>query len=99
MWNMYYDDHGNPYYVSSKTGESKWEAPDWVEEFDQTTGASYFVKLDPYTGNALHSTWTKPHQFAKLVRTDMDQVAEEDDDDDDDDYFGRYNVGEVEEDP
>jgi hypothetical protein len=29
---------------------------------------SYYVKMDPYSGHALHSTWSKPQQFAQLIR-------------------------------
>jgi hypothetical protein len=30
---------------------------------------SYYVKLDPYGANALHSTWSRPSQFAHLIRS------------------------------
>jgi hypothetical protein len=39
VWQQLFDDKGNAYYYNSTTGESKWEAPEWVEETDPESGA------------------------------------------------------------
>ena len=36
---------GNIYYYNNKTGESQWEAPEWVEEMDTASGARYEVLI------------------------------------------------------
>jgi hypothetical protein len=38
-WQEQFDGQGNSYFVNSETGESRWEAPEWIEEFDEKTGA------------------------------------------------------------
>lgn len=68
VWQQLYDENGNAYYYDPESGESKWEAPEWVEEVDTESGASYYVKLDPYGAHALHSTWSRPQAFAHLIR-------------------------------
>ncbi len=45
---------------------------------------SYYVQLDKQTNNPLHSTWSKPDAFAKLIRNmKLDQVNEDDGEEDD----------------
>lgn len=73
VWYEHLDDQGNPYYYNSRTGESRWESPEWVEEMDKASGARYFVKLDKNDASPLNSTWSKPGQFARLVRQDTGQ--------------------------
>ena len=73
MWTELKDSKGNIYYFNESTGESKWDAPQWIEEKDPSTGSNYYVhysdnKGKVYSPNDLHSTWTKPIEFAKLSR-------------------------------
>lgn len=49
--------------------ESRWEPPEWVEETDPNSGASYYVKLAT-DATPLHSTWSKPSSFARLKRAE-----------------------------
>lgn len=53
--------------------------------------SSYYVHLDPHNAQPLHSTWTKPKQFSRIVRED--EVEEENDDDEDDPYSRYYQQG------
>jgi curved DNA-binding protein CbpA len=39
VWYEQHDENGYPYFYNPKTGESRWEAPEWVEEIDPTSGA------------------------------------------------------------
>lgn len=70
VWYEQYDEStGNPYYYNSVTGESTWEAPEWVVEYDDYSGIRYFVKLDTNSGNPLQSKWSVPPKaFSKLIR-------------------------------
>jgi len=68
VWYEQQDDQGNPYFYNSRTGESRWESPEWVEEMDKASGARYFVKLNKDDASPLNSTWSKPRQFSRLVR-------------------------------
>ena len=43
IWHELFDDAGNAYYYNEATGDSKWEAPEWVEEVDPNSGARYDV--------------------------------------------------------
>mmetsp|Transcript_63146 Transcript_63146/g.124343 ORF Transcript_63146/g.124343 Transcript_63146/m.124343 type:complete len:1156 (+) Transcript_63146:60-3527(+) len=72
VWMELFDEGGHAYYFNEDSGESRWEPPNWVEEKDPTSGEKYYVNL----GNAssdpnapLYSTWTKPAEFARLLRT------------------------------
>ena len=40
MWDM---DYNCAYYVHSDTGESRWEPPLWVQEYDDSTGYYYYL--------------------------------------------------------
>jgi DNA-directed RNA polymerase specialized sigma24 family protein len=71
VWQELFDEvHGHPYYYCAQTGESRWEAPEWVEETDVTSGANYYVKVEPVGAAPLHSTWSRPKgaQVARLIR-------------------------------
>eukprot|EP00602_Paraphysomonas_sp_CaronLab_P005155 CAMPEP_0185035766 /NCGR_PEP_ID=MMETSP1103-20130426/27728_1 /TAXON_ID=36769 /ORGANISM="Paraphysomonas bandaiensis, Strain Caron Lab Isolate" /LENGTH=805 /DNA_ID=CAMNT_0027573011 /DNA_START=118 /DNA_END=2532 /DNA_ORIENTATION=- len=57
VWYEQLDESGYPYYYNSTTGESRWEAPEWVEEFDLISGARYFVQLNKQDATPLKSTW------------------------------------------
>ena len=71
VWHLQFDpDTQHPYYYNKITEESKWTAPEWVEETDPETGARYYVKLSATDANPLLSTWTKPSRFSRLVRED-----------------------------
>eukprot|EP00603_Paraphysomonas_imperforata_P006792 CAMPEP_0114417826 /NCGR_PEP_ID=MMETSP0103-20121206/3171_1 /TAXON_ID=37642 ORGANISM="Paraphysomonas imperforata, Strain PA2" /NCGR_SAMPLE_ID=MMETSP0103 /ASSEMBLY_ACC=CAM_ASM_000201 /LENGTH=662 /DNA_ID=CAMNT_0001586145 /DNA_START=52 /DNA_END=2037 /DNA_ORIENTATION=+ len=48
---------GNVYYYNGTTGESTWEAPQWVVEYDEFSGIRYFVKLDTQSATPLQSKW------------------------------------------
>lgn len=39
LWHQMLDENGYPYYYNESTGESSWEAPEWVEEVDNQSGA------------------------------------------------------------
>ena len=39
VWYECWDESGHMYYYNESTGESKWEAPEWVEEVDSASGA------------------------------------------------------------
>lgn len=67
-WYEQMDDHGNVYFYNNKTGESKWDCPEWVEETDEASGARYFVKMNKENASPLNSTWSNPGEFARLVR-------------------------------
>ena len=75
VWVEHTDENGYNYYVNESTGESKWEAPEWVEETDPSSGAKYYVKLAPVGANPLHSTWSKPDVFARLNRQTTEDTA------------------------
>lgn len=77
VWNEYADENGHPYFVNSRTGESQWEPPEWVEETDETSGAKYYVRLDNNSSRPLHSTWSRPEIFAKLNREYAAMTEEE----------------------
>jgi hypothetical protein len=68
IWYQKHDDNGNIYYYNPATLESQWHSPEWVEETDESTGLTYYVKLNTVDGIPLHSTWTRPTQFATLIR-------------------------------
>jgi len=73
IWMELYDPEGHAYYFNELTNESKWEPPDWVEETDPASGSKYYVNLGGAVDNPeapLHSTWTQPEFFAKLLRHD-----------------------------
>lgn len=38
LWYQDYDESGNVYFYNSTSGESVWEAPEWVEEYDDSSG-------------------------------------------------------------
>ena len=76
QWVENTDSEGNHYYVNETTGESRWEAPEWVEELDKATGCKYYVKLEPIGAQALHSTWSRPDMFARLKRHDHEEGEE-----------------------
>lgn len=40
VWFEEFDEHLNPYYVNQRTGESKWEPPEWVAEIDEASGCT-----------------------------------------------------------
>ena len=44
-----------------------WEPPEWVEETDPTSGVNYYVRLAD-DATPLHSTWSAPKSFARLLR-------------------------------
>jgi len=67
-WHECYDDQGRVYYYNAATQESRWEPPEWVEEKDPTSGASYYVKLNKSDAKPLHSTWSRPDLFARIIR-------------------------------
>ena len=39
-----------------------------MEEEDAASGARYYVRLNPQGAHPLHSPWSKPKRFARLVR-------------------------------
>ncbi|CAE7604309.1 unnamed protein product, partial [Symbiodinium microadriaticum] len=39
VWYEQHDDNGYAYFYNATTGESQWEAPEWVEEKDDESGA------------------------------------------------------------
>lgn len=44
IWVQKYDEQtGHYYYYNSNTGQSEWEAPEWIEEKDPTSGARYVI--------------------------------------------------------
>eukprot|EP00602_Paraphysomonas_sp_CaronLab_P013084 CAMPEP_0185040562 /NCGR_PEP_ID=MMETSP1103-20130426/38782_1 /TAXON_ID=36769 /ORGANISM="Paraphysomonas bandaiensis, Strain Caron Lab Isolate" /LENGTH=806 /DNA_ID=CAMNT_0027579923 /DNA_START=84 /DNA_END=2501 /DNA_ORIENTATION=+ len=57
VWYEQQDENGSVYYYNASTGESQWEAPEWVEETDATSGARYFVRLNTQDASPLNSTW------------------------------------------
>ncbi len=68
IWHECRDDSGNLYFFNEVTQESSWESPEWVEEVDPESGVSYYLKLNSLNAQPLHSTWSKPKVFAKIVR-------------------------------
>ena len=58
---------GTTYYYNLTTGESQWEPPEWVEHVDPQSGAAYYLKMDK-SGHELHSTWSRPIKFARIIR-------------------------------
>jgi len=58
---------GVTYYYNLTTGESQWEPPEWVEHVDPQSGAAYYLKMDK-SGHELHSTWSRPIKFARIIR-------------------------------
>jgi hypothetical protein len=72
-WHELFDDGGNRYFFNEETTESQWEAPEWVEEIDPDSGASYYIKQDTSTAQPLHSTWSRPEQFARVLRADSNK--------------------------
>ena len=48
--------------------QASWEAPEWVEEIDPRTGASYFIQLSPADGSPITSTWEQPPHYVRLYR-------------------------------
>jgi curved DNA-binding protein CbpA len=69
QWMECYDDQGNIYYYNDRTKESSWDAPEWIEEVDPATGAKYYCHFG-YNGEevSMTSTWTRPKQFARVIR-------------------------------
>lgn len=68
-WYERYDDEGGyMYYWNARTGESSWECPEWVEEIDPTTHASYYIQLNTQNATPLTSTWVMPPVFSRLYR-------------------------------
>jgi hypothetical protein len=68
-WYERYDDEGEcVYYWNAASEESSWECPEWVEEIDPATQATYYIRLDTNTAAPLMSTWDKPAQYARLYR-------------------------------
>ena len=49
---------------------SRWEPPEWVEETDPNSGVNYYVQLAK-DATPLHSTWSAPKSFARLLRQDI----------------------------
>jgi hypothetical protein len=39
VWQQIFDEAGNAYYYNADSQESKWEAPEWIEETDAESGA------------------------------------------------------------
>jgi hypothetical protein len=76
-WTQCTDEHGQVYYYNVTTMESRWEPPEWVEETDPNSGASYYVKLSS-DARPLHSTWSKPQSFARLRRAESRQAGVDD---------------------
>lgn len=69
VWLELFDNEGNVYYYNESSGESQWEPPEWIEESDPLSGAKYYVKLsNTHNSTDLHSTWTQPQKFARLIR-------------------------------
>ena len=68
-WYEYRDASNRVYYYNSKTEESRWEAPEWVEEIDPDSGAAYYLKLNVVDSQPLHSTWSRPQQFSRIIRS------------------------------
>ena len=68
-WHEKRDEFGMAYFVNELTGESRWERPEWVEQYDPNTGCAYYVKEDPSSGVPLHSTWRLPPEGA--LRMDL----------------------------
>lgn len=68
---MHDEEHDSNYFYNEKTGESRWTAPEWIEEIDESSGARYYMKLNTYDATALHSTWSKPSMFSRLVRNKL----------------------------
>jgi hypothetical protein len=60
---------GSTYYYNRTTGESQWNPPEWIEEVDPSSGAAYYLKMDK-AGQQLHSTWSRPIKFARIIRQD-----------------------------
>lgn len=46
VWQQLFDEAGHAYYYNAETQESKWEAPEWVEEVDAESGARYPVLMN-----------------------------------------------------
>ena len=68
-WYERYDDEGGyMYYWNARTGESSWESPEWVEEIDPTTHATYYIQLNTQDATPLTSTWVMPPVFSRLYR-------------------------------
>jgi hypothetical protein len=73
VWYEMEDDDGHTYFYNDYSGESSWAPPEWVQETDTQSGASYYMRLNQDADALpLHSTWTRPEQFAKLVRLSGD---------------------------
>ena len=43
VWYEQFDENGYPYYYNPRTGESKWEPPEWIENIDPSSGARYIL--------------------------------------------------------
>jgi hypothetical protein len=63
---------GITYYYNLTTGESQWEPPEWVEHVDPQSGAAYYLKMDK-SGHELHSTWSRPIKFARIIRNSSNE--------------------------
>lgn len=69
VWQEQWDEsNGCSYFYNPATGDSSWTSPEWIEELDQASGANYYVKVEPVGALPLHSTWSRPKSFARLVR-------------------------------
>lgn len=68
VWFEEFDENQNAYYVNQRTGESRWEPPEWVAEVDPESGCTYYIKLNQETAQPLHSTWSRPNFFSKIIR-------------------------------
>lgn len=68
-WFERYDpDGGFTYYYNDKTGESSWDAPEYVIETDPISKDTYFLQLNKSNGAPVKSMWEAPVHYARLTR-------------------------------